>query len=71
MRNNMTTNNTVALPLSMTMEELDRRISLAMTTQSKYTQNSNFHLQGFDTAKIAPTVKAVLLAVGLVEITPN
>lgn len=58
----------IVMPLRMTEDELDRRINAAIQAQPRYAVNSNFYLQGWDAAKLVPTVKAMLLEVGLVEL---
>jgi hypothetical protein len=57
--------------LRMTEQELDLRLSRALDIQPGFAANSNFVLTGFDAAKVIPTAKAIVIALGLVEITPN
>ena len=57
--------------LCMTENELDRRLSRAVAIQPQYAANDNFTLQGLDAAKLIPTVKSIVIALGLVEIEPN
>jgi len=59
----------ITLPLKMSERELDERINKGMNDQPKYACNSNFYLSRFDKAKLHPTAKALLLSLGLVELT--
>lgn len=54
--------------MKLTEKELDQRIHNAIKLQPKLAGSPRFALQGWDAAKLGPTIKAVLLEVGLVEI---
>ncbi len=58
----------LVIPLKMNSVELDKRINSALRMQHKYAANSNFHLSGWEIAKIEATIKAVLIEFGLVEL---
>jgi len=61
-------NGRLVMPLRINESEINRRINAAMWSQPKYAVNSNFYLKGWDAAKVRPTVKAILIEVGLVEL---
>lgn len=64
-------NERLVMPLRMTERELDERIRNGIKQQPKYAGNSNFYLKGWDGAKVLPTVKAMVLSIGLVELVDD
>ena len=58
-------------PLRMTEEELDRRLRAGVDMQPQFASGSRFCLVGWDAAKLVPTVKAMVIALGLVLVVPS
>ena len=60
----------LTLPLRMTRAELRTRVYAALQLQPDFASGANFHLAGWDVSKIAPTVMALAVGLGFVELEP-
>jgi hypothetical protein len=58
----------LVMPLRMTRAELQQRVYAALREQPRFAKNENFHLAGWDAAKVAPTAMALLVGLGFVEL---